>query len=96
MKSFTTLSRECLMWPCGLRLDSACDWPRLGVLALICRSRPWGHGPSTDPNSRAILIAMAGFAQQTGAFVIAEGIEDDESLASSDNSISAATSLNCR
>jgi len=34
----------------------------------------------TDPNARAVLLAMATFARQTGAFVIAEGIEDQETL----------------
>jgi diguanylate cyclase (GGDEF)-like protein len=31
----------------------------------------------TEPNARAVLVAMAAFARQTGAFVIAEGVEDD-------------------
>lgn len=35
---------------------------------------------ATDPNARAVLMAMATFARQTGAFVIAEGIEDEETL----------------
>jgi diguanylate cyclase (GGDEF)-like protein len=35
----------------------------------------------TEPNARAVLLAMATFARQTGAFVIAEGIEDEETLA---------------
>src|ERR1035441_5708899 len=34
----------------------------------------------TDPGARAVLMAMATFAHQTGAFVIAEGIEDEETL----------------
>lgn len=34
----------------------------------------------TDANARAVLMAMATFARQTGAFVIAEGIEDRETL----------------
>lgn len=34
----------------------------------------------TDQNARAVLMAMATYARQTGAFVIAEGIEDDETL----------------
>jgi diguanylate cyclase (GGDEF)-like protein len=34
----------------------------------------------TDPNARGVLMAMATFARQTGAFVIAEGIEDEETL----------------
>jgi len=34
----------------------------------------------TEPNARAVLMAMATFASQTGAFVIAEGIEDEETL----------------
>jgi diguanylate cyclase (GGDEF)-like protein len=34
----------------------------------------------TEPSARAVLMAMATFAHQTGAFVIAEGIEDDETL----------------
>lgn len=35
---------------------------------------------ATEPNARAVLLAMATFAHQTGAFVIAEGIEDEETL----------------
>jgi EAL domain-containing protein (putative c-di-GMP-specific phosphodiesterase class I) len=35
---------------------------------------------ATEPGARAVLMAMAIFAHQTGAFVIAEGIEDDETL----------------
>jgi diguanylate cyclase (GGDEF)-like protein len=35
----------------------------------------------TEPGARAVLMAIAAYAQQTGAFVIAEGIEDDETLA---------------
>jgi diguanylate cyclase (GGDEF)-like protein len=38
-------------------------------------------GAATEPNARAVLIAMASFASQTGSFVIAEGIEDEETLA---------------
>ena len=34
----------------------------------------------TEPNARAVLMAMGTFARQTGAFVIAEGIEDEETL----------------
>jgi EAL domain-containing protein (putative c-di-GMP-specific phosphodiesterase class I) len=33
-----------------------------------------------EPGARAVLMAMATFARQTGAFVIAEGIEDEETL----------------
>jgi diguanylate cyclase (GGDEF)-like protein len=36
---------------------------------------------ATEPNARAVLLAMATFARQTGAFVIAEGIEDEATLA---------------
>jgi EAL domain-containing protein (putative c-di-GMP-specific phosphodiesterase class I) len=35
---------------------------------------------STDPAARGVLMAISTFAQQTGAFVIAEGIEDQETL----------------
>ncbi len=35
---------------------------------------------ATEPGARAVLLAMATFARQTGAFVIAEGIEDEETL----------------
>jgi diguanylate cyclase (GGDEF)-like protein len=35
---------------------------------------------ATEPNARAILMAMSTFARQTGAFVIAEGIEDAHTL----------------
>jgi diguanylate cyclase (GGDEF)-like protein len=35
---------------------------------------------ATEPSSRAVLLAMATFARQTGAFVIAEGIEDEDTL----------------
>jgi EAL domain-containing protein (putative c-di-GMP-specific phosphodiesterase class I) len=34
----------------------------------------------TDNSARGILMAIATFTRQTGAFVIAEGIEDDETL----------------
>jgi EAL domain-containing protein (putative c-di-GMP-specific phosphodiesterase class I) len=34
----------------------------------------------TDPGARAVLAAIAAFAAETGAYVIAEGIEDDELL----------------
>ncbi|MDX6622204.1 MAG: hypothetical protein QOE75_136 [Solirubrobacterales bacterium] len=36
---------------------------------------------ATEPNARGVLMAMATYARQTGAFVIAEGIEDEETLA---------------
>jgi diguanylate cyclase (GGDEF)-like protein len=35
---------------------------------------------ATESGARAVLMAMAAFARQTGAFVIAEGIEDEETL----------------
>jgi diguanylate cyclase (GGDEF)-like protein len=35
---------------------------------------------STDPAARGVLMAISTFARQTGAFVIAEGIEDQETL----------------
>jgi EAL domain-containing protein (putative c-di-GMP-specific phosphodiesterase class I) len=35
---------------------------------------------ATEPGARAVLMAMATFARQTGALVIAEGIEDEETL----------------
>jgi diguanylate cyclase (GGDEF)-like protein len=35
---------------------------------------------ATEPPARAVLMAMATFAHQTGAFVIAEGIEDEDIL----------------
>jgi EAL domain-containing protein (putative c-di-GMP-specific phosphodiesterase class I) len=34
----------------------------------------------SEPNARAVLMAMATLAHHTGAFVIAEGIEDEEML----------------
>lgn len=34
----------------------------------------------TDPGARAVLAAIAAFAAETGAYVIAEGIEDDDVL----------------
>jgi diguanylate cyclase (GGDEF)-like protein len=34
----------------------------------------------TEPSARAVLLAMATFANETGAFVIAEGIEDIDML----------------
>ena len=37
-------------------------------------------GALTDPHARGILMAVTAFAHETGAFVIAEGIEDDEVL----------------
>jgi EAL domain-containing protein (putative c-di-GMP-specific phosphodiesterase class I) len=36
---------------------------------------------ATDRSARAVLMAMATYARQTGAYVIAEGIEDLETLA---------------
>jgi diguanylate cyclase (GGDEF)-like protein len=38
-------------------------------------------GASNESGARAVLMAMATFARQTGALVIAEGIEDQELLA---------------
>jgi diguanylate cyclase (GGDEF)-like protein len=35
---------------------------------------------ATEPNARAVLLAMATFARQTGSLVIAEGVEDEETL----------------
>ena len=35
---------------------------------------------ASEPNARAVLLAMATFAHQTGAMVIAEGVEDEETL----------------
>jgi EAL domain-containing protein (putative c-di-GMP-specific phosphodiesterase class I) len=35
---------------------------------------------ATESGARAVLMAMAAFARQTGAFVIAEGVEDEETL----------------
>jgi diguanylate cyclase (GGDEF)-like protein len=35
---------------------------------------------ATEPGARAVLFAMATFARQTGAFVVAEGIEDEDTL----------------
>jgi diguanylate cyclase (GGDEF)-like protein len=35
---------------------------------------------ATESSARAVLMAMATFARQTGAFVIAEGIEDEDTL----------------
>jgi diguanylate cyclase (GGDEF)-like protein len=35
---------------------------------------------ATEPGARAVLLAIATFARQTGAFVIAEGIEDEDTL----------------
>jgi EAL domain-containing protein (putative c-di-GMP-specific phosphodiesterase class I) len=35
---------------------------------------------ATEPGARAVLMAMATFARQTGARVIAEGIEDEDTL----------------
>lgn len=37
-------------------------------------------GAAAEPGARAVLMAMATFAHETGAFVIAEGIEDTETL----------------
>jgi diguanylate cyclase (GGDEF)-like protein len=34
----------------------------------------------TEPGARAVLMAIATYARQTGAFVIAEGIQDNEAL----------------
>jgi diguanylate cyclase (GGDEF)-like protein len=35
---------------------------------------------ATESGARAVMMAMATFARQTGAFVIAEGIEDEDTL----------------
>jgi EAL domain-containing protein (putative c-di-GMP-specific phosphodiesterase class I) len=37
-------------------------------------------GAPVETNARAVLMAMAMFARQTGAYVIAEGIEDETVL----------------
>jgi diguanylate cyclase (GGDEF)-like protein len=37
-------------------------------------------GALTEPHARGVLLAVTAFAHETGAFVIAEGIEDDEVL----------------
>ncbi len=37
-------------------------------------------GATTDRSARAVLMAMATYARQTGSYVIAEGIEDQETL----------------
>lgn len=37
-------------------------------------------GAMTEPGARAVLLAMATFANETGAYVIAEGIEDGQIL----------------
>jgi diguanylate cyclase (GGDEF)-like protein len=38
------------------------------------------HAATTESNARAVLMAMATYASQTGSFVIAEGIEDGTTL----------------
>jgi diguanylate cyclase (GGDEF)-like protein len=38
------------------------------------------NAATVDPNARAVLMAMATYASQTGSFVIAEGIEDETTL----------------
>ena len=38
-------------------------------------------GATTDVTARAVLVSVMAFARETGAFVIAEGIEDDEMMA---------------
>jgi EAL domain-containing protein (putative c-di-GMP-specific phosphodiesterase class I) len=37
-------------------------------------------GAMTEPRARGVLLAMATYATETGAFVIAEGIEDVDML----------------
>jgi EAL domain-containing protein (putative c-di-GMP-specific phosphodiesterase class I) len=37
-------------------------------------------GAPTDPAARAVLMAVAAYASQTGSLVIAEGIEDQDTL----------------
>jgi EAL domain-containing protein (putative c-di-GMP-specific phosphodiesterase class I) len=37
-------------------------------------------GARTDPHARGLLMGVTAFANETGAFVIAEGIEDDDVL----------------
>ena len=47
----------------------------------VRQARPLDRGRRRDrPGCRAMLMAIATYARQTGAFVIAEGIEDDETL----------------
>ncbi len=58
----------------GLELLTTVDADHVKIDRAIAAAAP------TEPNARAVLMAMATFASQTGAFVIAEGVEDEETL----------------
>ena len=67
---WTTSARATRAWRCCARStpSSSSSTPAIVIAA------------PTDPSARAVLLAMATFARQTGSFVIAEGVEDEETL----------------
>jgi EAL domain-containing protein (putative c-di-GMP-specific phosphodiesterase class I) len=48
---------------------------------FIKLDRSWVHGVDTDPARQAMIAGLRHFADQTGAQLIAEGIERDEERA---------------
>jgi EAL domain-containing protein (putative c-di-GMP-specific phosphodiesterase class I) len=48
--------------------------------AYIKLDRSWIHGVDTDPARQAMIAGLRHFADQTGAALIAEGIEREEEL----------------
>jgi diguanylate cyclase (GGDEF)-like protein len=61
--------------------NSGLDMLRQVEVEFVKLDRTIVAAAPTEPGARAVLMAMAAYARQTGAFVIAEGIEDDETLA---------------
>jgi EAL domain-containing protein (putative c-di-GMP-specific phosphodiesterase class I) len=49
--------------------------------AFIKLDRSWVHGVDTDPARQAMIAGLRHFADQTGAQLIAEGIEQEEERA---------------
>ncbi len=60
--------------------NSGLEMLRLLEVEFVKLDRSIVAAAPTEPSARAVLMAMATFARQTGAFVIAEGIEDGETL----------------
>jgi EAL domain-containing protein (putative c-di-GMP-specific phosphodiesterase class I) len=60
--------------------NSGLEMLRLVDAEFVKLDRSIVTSASDDAGARAVLMAMATFASHTGAFVIAEGIEDDEVL----------------
>jgi diguanylate cyclase (GGDEF)-like protein len=60
--------------------SSGLEMLRLIDAAFVKLDRSIVAAAPTEPRARGVLMAMATFARQTGAFVIAEGIEDADTL----------------